>query len=192
LGLGKLIVFYDDNGISIDGEVKNWFTDNTPMRFQAYGWHVVPAVDGHDSAALHRAIAEAQAVTDKPSLICCKTVIGWGAPNLAGSAKTHGAPLGAVEIVAAREKLNWHHAPFVIPTETYAAWDATVKGQAAEATWETGFEAYCQAYPELAIELTRRLQHELPAQWAQSADALLQEFQVKQEAMATRKASHLC
>lgn len=192
LGLGKLIVFYDDNGISIDGDVKNWFTDNTPMRFQAYGWHVVPAIDGHDSAALQRAIAEAQAVTDKPSLICCKTVIGWGAPKLAGTAKAHGAPLGEAEITAAREKLNWNHAPFVIPKEIYAAWDATAKGGAAEEKWDVLFEAYCQAHPDLALELTRRLQQELPEQWAESADALLQQFQAKKEAMATRKASHLC
>jgi len=190
--LGKLIAFYDDNGISIDGEVHDWFTDNTPMRFQAYGWHVIPGVDGHDSEAIRRAIEEARSVTDKPTLICCKTIIGWGAPNLAGSAKTHGAALGEAEITAARKNLNWPYPPFEIPAEIYAAWDATKRGAEQELAWQNCYDAYANAYPELASELSRRLQKQLPENWVQEAQALTEEFQAKKEGMATRKASHLC
>jgi transketolase len=191
-GLGKLITIYDDNGISIDGDVENWFTDNTPKRFEAYGWHVIANVDGHDSEAIHKAIAAAKAVTDKPTLICCKTVIGWGSPNLAGSADTHGAPLGDAEIAAVRAQLGWTHAPFVIPAAVYTGWDAKVKGQARESQWQKLFADYTKSYPELAAELTRRYRQELPANWAVHADALVQQFQSKKEAMATRKASQLC
>ncbi|MDR3478100.1 MAG: transketolase [Gammaproteobacteria bacterium] len=191
-GLGKLITIYDDNGISIDGEVEGWFTDNTPKRFEAYGWHVIANVDGHDSDAIHKAIAEAKAVTDKPTLICCKTVIGWGSPNLAGTAETHGAPLGDAEIAAARTQLGWNYPPFVIPTEIYAGWDAKTKGAAREAKWQSLFAEYTKAYPDLAVELTRRYQKQLPANWAAHVDTLIQTFQEKKEAMATRKASQLC
>lgn len=192
MGLGKLIVFYDDNGISIDGEVKGWFRDDTPMRFRAYGWHVVPAVDGHDSEALHRAIIEARAQTDRPTLICCKTVIGWGSPKLAGSAETHGAPLGEAEIAAVRQQLQWPYAAFEVPQEIYTAWDARKKGEALEKQWQDLFASYKKAQPELAAELLRRFDRQLPQAWAVQADALLQELQQKRETMATRKASKLC
>jgi transketolase len=191
-GLGKLIVVYDDNGISIDGEVKDWFTDNTPKRFEAYNWHVIADVDGHDSAAVAKAFAAAQAVTDKPSIICCKTIIGWGSPNLAGTADTHGAALGDEEIAAVRKNINWPQTPFVVPEEIYAGWDAKTKGQAREAKWQQLFNAYSKAYPDLTKELTRRKKHHMPEGWAQQAEALAQQFQDKSETMATRKASHLC
>lgn len=191
-GLGKLIAIYDDNGISIDGEVHGWFTDNTPLRFQAYGWHVIPNIDGHDANAIHRAIAEAQSVTDKPTLICCKTVIGWGSPNLAGKADTHGSPLGEAEIAAVRKQLNWSYPAFEIPADIYAAWDAKAKGLQRETKWQGLFSAYSAAYPDLATEFTRRLKRHLPEKWEQSAQSLLNQFQEKKEAMATRKASQLC
>ncbi len=191
-GLGKLIAFYDDNNISIDGKVQGWFTDNTPERFKAYGWHVIPHVDGHDSEAIRRAIAEAKSVTDKPTLICCKTTIGWGSPNLAGTAKTHGAPLGDAEIAAVRKSIGWSYAPFEIPADIYAGWDATAKGQSAENSWKELFSAYTKAYPDLALELTRRMSHHLPEAWSQHVDVLLQQMQEKKETMATRKASHVC
>lgn len=191
-GLGKLIAIYDDNGISIDGEVEGWFTDNTPMRFEAYGWHVISNVDGHDSAAIAKAIAEAKAVTDKPTLVCCKTTIGWGSPNLAGTADTHGSPLGDTEIAAVRKQLNWTHAPFVIPDDIYAGWDAKAKGQARETKWQQIFTAYSKAHPELAKELTRRRKNHLPEGWVAHAESLIQEFQTKKETMATRKASYFC
>lgn len=192
LGLNKLIVIYDDNGISIDGQTQGWFTDNTPERFQAYGWHVIPHVDGHDSEAIKTALQAAQAEKNKPTLICCKTVIGWGSPNLAGSADTHGAPLGEAEVAAAKEKLGWKEAPFVIPQDLYQQWDAKEKGKAIEGEWEKRFVAYAKAYPDLAAELMRRLQRRLPENWSQEANALLQNLQEKKEAMATRKASQLC
>ncbi|OGT47387.1 MAG: transketolase [Gammaproteobacteria bacterium RIFCSPHIGHO2_12_FULL_41_20] len=192
LGLGKLIVFYDDNGISIDGDVQSWFTDDTAQRFAAYHWHVVPQVDGHDSEALKQAIAQAQAVTDKPSLIHCKTVIGWGAPNLAGKAETHGAPLGEKEIAAVREQLHWPYAPFDIPQSFYTAWDARQQGARHEATWQQLFNQYTTAYPELAKELTRRMQRQLPEHWATTAESWVVGVQQKKEPMATRKASQLC
>lgn len=192
LGLGKLIVFYDDNDVSIDGDVRGWYTDNTPLRFESYGWHVVPKVDGHDSDAVRQAILTAQAVTDKPSLICCKTVIGYGAPTLAGTAETHGAALGETEVAATRKNLNWSHPPFVIPAEIYQAWDARVKGGKREQEWNKLFAAYQKAYPEEARELQRRMEKRLPENWSEVATALIDEMYQKKETMATRKASQVC
>ncbi len=192
LGLGKLIVFYDDNQISIDGNVQGWFTDNTPERFASYGWHVIPHVDGHDSDAIHQAILAARADSDRPTLICCKTVIGWGAPNKAGSAKVHGEALGEAEVAATRAALNWPYPPFEIPSEYYAGWDARPKGQQAEKTWQTMFHTYQAAHPELANEFMRRMQKQLPAGWAESANELVADMQQKKETIATRKASQLC
>ncbi len=189
LGLGKLIAFWDDNGISIDGHVEGWFTDDTPKRFEAYGWHVVRDVDGHDAEAVRRAILEARSVNDKPSLICCKTVIGYGAPNLCGSHDCHGAPLGEEEVQATRENLGWPHPPFVIPEEIYAAWDARAKGAEREAAWNEKFAAYKAAHPELAAELERRLQGELPRDWEQHAQDFIRSVAEKAESIATRKAS---
>ncbi|NIP71695.1 MAG: transketolase [Gammaproteobacteria bacterium] len=188
-GLGKLICFYDDNDISIDGHVEGWFTDDTPKRFEAYGWHLVRGVDGHDPEAVSKAIHEARSVNDKPSLICCKTVIGYGAPNLCGSHDCHGAPLGEDEVKAARENLQWHHEPFVIPDEYYAAWDAREKGGAAEKAWDEKFAAYKAAHPDLAAELERRLAGELPADWQAKAAELVASVAEKGEKVATRKAS---
>lgn len=192
LGLGKLIVFYDDNQISIDGNVEGWFTDNTPKRFEGYNWHVIPNVDGHDREAVKRAIDEAKAVTDKPTIICCKTLIGWGAPNLAGTAKTHGEALGAAEIEAVRKNLNWTYPPFEIPDDYYQAWDARKKGEKLEQEWQALFDAYSQKYPELAQEFMRRMERKLPLNWSEHADALLQEMYDKKETVATRKASQMC
>ncbi len=189
LGLGKLICFYDDNDISIDGHVSGWFTDDTPKRFEAYGWHVVRGVDGHDAEAVERAIQEARSVNDKPSLICCKTVIGYGAPNLCGSHDCHGAPLGEDEIAAARENLGWKYEPFVIPDEIYAGWDARDKGARWEAEWNERFAAYRAAYPDLAAEFERRMAGELPADWAQKAAEFVQSVVAENKAVATRKAS---
>jgi transketolase len=192
-GLGKLIAIYDDNNISIDGEVGGWFTDNTPKRFEAYAWHVIPNVDGHDGDAIHRAIEAAKAVTDKPTLICCKTQIGFGCtPDLVGTENTHGSPLGDVEIAEVRKNLNWSSPPFIIPQEIYAGWDATAKGLASESHWQQLFTAYAKSYPDLAKELTRRMARHLPEGWAEHADNLINTFQDKKETMATRKASHLC
>lgn len=192
LKLGKLIAFWDDNGISIDGKVTGWFTDDTPKRFAAYQWHVIPDVDGHNPEAIQQAIIAAQAITDKPTLICCKTQIGYGAPNLAGHEKVHGAPLGEQEITAAREQLNWPHPPFAIPTDIYAAWDASTKGQQWEHDWQTRFNAYCTAYPELAKELLRRLKGELPEYWEDTALSLIHSEQAQNNSIATRKASQNC
>lgn len=189
LGLGKLIAFYDDNGISIDGEVEGWFTDDTPARFESYGWQVIPAVDGHDSDAIRDAIAQAKANTTQPTLICCKTVIGFGSPNKEGTEGCHGAPLGAEEIAATREKLGWTHGSFEVPEDIYAGWDAKEKGSAAEAAWDKSFAAYQAAYPELASELTRRMKGELPADFSAKAEAYVQECQEKGETVASRKAS---
>ncbi|OAI48964.1 transketolase, partial [Gammaproteobacteria bacterium SCGC AG-212-F23] len=192
LGLGKLIGFYDDNGISIDGNVEGWFTDNTPMRFAAYGWHVIPDVDGHDREAVRKAILLAQSVKDKPTLICCKTTIAWGAPaELAGTADTHGAPLGEKAIQEVRKNLNWPYPAFEIPAEFYAAWDARKKGQQWEQAWQELFVAYKKQYPELAAEFMRRFSGKLPENWHATADVLLQEMQTKKETIATRKASHI-
>ena len=189
LGLGKLIAFWDDNGISIDGHVDNWFSDDTAGRFEAYGWHVIRDVDGHDAEAIDRAIHDAKSVSDKPTLVCTKTVIGYGAPNLCGSHDCHGAPLGEDEIKATRENLGWNYEPFVIPEEIYAGWDARDKGAEVEAHWNEKFAAYQAAYPELAAEFERRMKGELPANWAQAAEDFIQQVNEKAESPATRKAS---
>ncbi|MGF1546894.1 MAG: transketolase [Thiotrichales bacterium] len=189
LKLGKLVAFWDDNGISIDGHVHGWFTDDTPKRFEAYGWHVVRDVDGHNGESIKKAVQEARSVNDKPSLICCKTVIGYGAPNLCGSHDCHGAPLGEDEIKATRENLGWSHEPFVIPDAVYAGWDAKEKGAATEAHWTEKFTAYKAAYPELAAEFERRIAGQLPANWAEQSDAYIAALQEKGETIASRKAS---
>jgi len=190
LGLGKLIAFWDDNGISIDGHVEGWFTENVPMRFESYGWHVIAGVDGHDPESIAAAIEEAKAVTDKPTMICCKTIIGFGSPNKSGSHDCHGAPLGDDEISAAREFLNWPHAPFVIPSDIQADWDKKEKGAALEAQWSEKFAAYSGAYPELAAEFTRRvIDNELPENFAATAEQLIVDTQAKAENIASRKAS---
>ena len=191
LGLGKLIGFYDDNGISIDGHVQGWFRDNTPMRFAAYGWHVIPNVDGHDPAAVDVAIAEAKSVTDKPSLICCKTVIGKGSPNKAGTHDVHGAPLGDKEIAATRESIGWKHGAFDIPQVIYDGWDATHKGAAVEAQWNATFAAYEKQFPELAAEFKRRMAGDLPAHFSGTAGTLMAKVNEKAETVATRKASQI-
>jgi len=190
LKLGKLIAFYDDNGISIDGEVEGWFTEDTSARFKAYGWHVVEAIDGHDAAAISAAIAEAQSVTDKPSMIICKTTIGFGSPNKQGTHNCHGAPLGDDEIKAARELLNWPHAPFEIPADVYAGWDAKEDGTELENEWNEKFVAYKNAHPELAAEFERRvILGELPEDFSEKAYAYALECQEKGEKIASRKAS---
>ncbi|MBI5040827.1 MAG: transketolase [Gammaproteobacteria bacterium] len=189
LGLGKLICFYDDNGISIDGHVEGWFTDDTPKRFEAYGWHVVRDVDGHNADAIKKAIQEAKSINDKPTMICCKTVIGYGAPNLCGSHDCHGAPLGDDEIKATRENLGWNHEPFVIPADIYAGWDAKKKGADAEKHWNDKFAAYKKAHPELAAEFERRMKGELPANWAAKSMEFVKAVDAKGETIATRKAS---
>lgn len=189
LGLGKLIVFYDDNGISIDGEVEGWFTDNTPARFESYGWQVIPGVDGHNADAIKAAVEAARANTQQPTLICCKTIIGFGAPSKQGTESCHGAPLGDDEIRAAREHLNWPHAAFDVPSEIYAGWNAREKGQATEAAWNTQFAAYKEAYPTLAAELERRLSGALPADFSAKAADYVRECQAKGETIASRKAS---
>jgi transketolase len=189
LGLGKLIVFYDDNGISIDGHVKGWFTDDTPKRFEAYGWHVVPNVDGHDSEAIDRAIIAAKAATDRPSIICCKTVIGKGSPNKAGTHDSHGAALGDKEVAATRANIGWAHAPFVIPDAVYEAWDAREAGGVAESDWNTLFGQYARAYPTQARELQRRLAGDLPADFVQDVRALTDKVREKAATIASRKAS---
>jgi len=192
LGLGKLVAFYDDNGISIDGEVEGWFTDDTPARFESYGWHVIPAVDGHNSAEIARAIEAARAEKDKPTLICCKTIIGKGSPNKQGKEESHGAALGEAEIALTREALGWPHAPFEIPEEIYADWNAQDKGKALEAAWDETFEAYATKYPELAAEFGRRAAGDLPADFAAKADAYIAQCQAESKDLATRKASQLC
>ncbi|WP_323643829.1 transketolase [Pectobacterium carotovorum] len=187
--LGKLTAFYDDNGISIDGHVEGWFTDDTAARFEAYGWHVVRGVDGHDADAIKRAIGEAQLATDKPSLLMCKTVIGFGSPNKAGTHDSHGAPLGEAEVAASREQLGWTHAPFDIPADIYAAWDAKPAGQRKEAAWDEAFAAYASAYPELAAEFTRRTSGELPTNWQADAQKFIDDLQANPAKIASRKAS---
>ncbi|MCK8044735.1 transketolase [Shewanella sp. 1CM18E] len=190
LGLGKLIAFWDDNGISIDGHVEGWFTDDTPKRFESYGWHVIANVDGHDSDAIRAAIEEAKSVTDKPTMICCKTTIGFGSPNKSGSHDCHGAPLGDEEIAAAREFLGWNHGAFEIPENVYAGWDAKEAGAANEASWNDKFAAYEAAFPELAAEYKRRvITGDLPADFEEKAQAFIQECQDKAEGIASRKAS---
>ncbi|HEJ2467234.1 TPA: transketolase [Vibrio cholerae] len=189
LGLGKLIAFWDDNGISIDGHVEGWFSDDTPKRFEAYGWHVIPAVDGHDADAINAAIEAAKAETSRPTLICTKTIIGFGSPNKAGSHDCHGAPLGNDEIKAAREFLGWEHAPFEIPADIYAAWDAKQAGASKEAAWDEKFAAYAKAYPAEAAEYKRRVAGELPANWEAATSAIIAELQANPANIASRKAS---
>jgi transketolase len=191
LGLGKLVVLYDDNGISIDGEVRGWFADDTPARFEAYGWQVIRGVDGHDAEAVRAAIAQARAETARPSLICCRTVIGFGAPHKAGKASSHGAPLGADEIAGARAALGWHYAPFEIPTEVCQAWDARARGAAQQADWQARFERYAAAHPQLAADFTRRMAGALPADFASAAQAIALRFQQDAKDVASRQASQL-
>lgn len=189
LKLGKLVAFYDDNGISIDGHIDGWFTDDTAKRFEAYGWHVVRGVDGHDADAIAKAIDEAKSVSDKPSLLMCKTVIGFGSPNKAGTHDSHGAPLGDDEVALTRKQLGWEHAPFVIPSDIYAEWDAKEAGQAKQAAWDKKFAAYAQAHPELAAEFKRRVSNELPANWQQESQKFIEQLQANPAKIASRKAS---
>ena len=189
LGLGKLIGFYDHNGISIDGETDGWFTDDTAKRFEAYHWHVVHEIDGHDPQAIKKAIEEAQAVTDKPSLIICRTTIGFGSPNKAGKEESHGAALGEEEVALTRKQLGWNHPPFEIPKEIYRAWDAHEKGEKAQQSWKEKFAAYKQAHPDLAAEFTRRMSSELPADWQKTADDYIAKLQSEPAKIASRKAS---
>ncbi|ACZ78455.1 MULTISPECIES: transketolase [Dickeya] len=189
LKLGKLVAFYDDNGISIDGHIEGWFTDDTAARFESYGWHVVRGIDGHDADAIQRAIKEAQSVTDKPSLLLCKTVIGFGSPNKAGTHDSHGAPLGDAEVAATREQLGWKYGPFEIPADIYAAWDARKAGESKEAAWQQAFNAYASAYPELAAEFTRRVNGELPANWQAESTKVVEQLQANPAKIASRKAS---
>ena len=189
LGLGKLTVVYDDNGISIDGEIEGWFTDDTPARFAAYGWHVIPDVDGHDSQAVSKAINEAIAETGRPTIICCKTTIGKGSPNKQGTESCHGAPLGDGEIDLTREALGWSHAPFVVPEEIYAHWDARESGAQAEAVWNGALEGYRSAYPELADEFERRMRGELPDEFMKGVDDFIAQCVANESDVASRKAS---
>lgn len=191
LGLGKLIVFYDDNGISIDGHVEHWFGDDTPARFEAYGWQVIRAVDGHDAAAIQIALQAARAETAKPTLICCRTVIGKGSPNKAGTHDVHGAPLGAEEIAATRAALGWAHGPFAIPADIRAEWDRRAPGAVAQQAWDARLAAYADAHPDLAAELSRRAKGELPANWAETVSALYAKTREQAQTVATRKASQL-
>jgi transketolase len=192
-GLGKLIAFYDDNGISIDGEVDAWFTDNTPKRFEAYNWHVIPNVDGHDSKAITNAINAARAETSKPTLICCKTVIGFGSPNKQGKESCHGAALGADEVALTRENIGWKYPAFTIPDEIYSAWNAKAKGTDAQAQWRHAYEKYQQSFPELATEFQRRVvEKRLPDNFSNNAQNYVRECQAKMEKVATRKASQNC
>ncbi|KMV69037.1 transketolase [bacteria symbiont BFo1 of Frankliniella occidentalis] len=189
LKLGKLVAFYDDNGISIDGHIDGWFTDDTAQRFESYGWHVVRGVDGHDADAIKKAVEEAKAVSDKPSLLMCKTVIGFGSPNKAGTHDSHGAPLGDEEIALTRKQLGWNHAPFEIPSDIYAQWDAKEAGRAKEAAWDEKFAAYAKAFPELAAEFKRRMNNELPANWAAESQKFVEQLQANPAKIASRKAS---
>jgi len=191
-GLGKLIAFWDDNGISIDGHVEGWFTDDTPKRFEAYGWHVVADVDGHDPAAVEAAVQAAKAVTDKPSMICCKTVIGKGSPNKEGTHDVHGAALGAAEITATRAHIGWSHGPFEIPKDVYEGWDCRTKGEGLESLWNNKFAEYAKAFPKEAAEFKRRMASELPANWKQHAAEFVAKTNEKAETIATRKASQNC
>ena len=189
LGLGKLIAFYDDNNISIDGHVDGWFTDDTQKRFEAYGWQVIPAIDGHNPAQIIEAIKLAQAETNKPTLIICKTIIGFGSPNKSNSHDCHGAPLGDEEIALTRKALNWNYAPFEIPADIYAQWDAKAKGAELEKAWHEKFAAYAKAYPELAAEFTRRMEKHLPADWEKESQAFIAHLQANPASIASRKAS---
>tara|TARA_R110001592_G_scaffold248308_1_gene510592 strand:- start:62728 stop:64722 length:1995 start_codon:yes stop_codon:yes gene_type:complete len=189
LGLGKLVLFYDDNGISIDGEVEGWFTDDTPKRFEAYGWQVIPNVDGHDADAVKAAIEAARANKDQPTIICCKTIIGFGSPNKEGKEDCHGAPLGDEEIQATRKRLGWSHPAFEIPEDIYAGWNASAKGESAEKDWNAQFDAYKTAFPALANELERRLAGKLPENFAQEAQDYINQCQADGASIASRKAS---
>ena len=189
LGLGNLIAFWDDNGISIDGHVEGWFSDDTPKRFEAYGWHVIADVDGHDADALGKAVEMAKAMTDKPTMICCKTTIGFGSPNKAGSHACHGAPLGQEEINLTKAAIGWDHEAFDVPADVYEGWSAKDKGASAEAAWNEKFAAYSAAHPELAAEYNRRVSGERPADWAEKSAAYIAECNDKGESKATRQAS---
>jgi len=189
LGLGKLIAFWDDNGISIDGATNGWFTDDTVARFRSYGWHVIPSVDGHNADAIHQAIIAARHIADKPTLICCRTTIGQGAPNAAGSHHCHGAPLGEEEIAATRKALNWPHTPFEIPEAIYSEWDASIRGENAENSWQKIWQKYQENHPDLAKEFTRRINHQLPENFSQICKQHLEQCLEDQQAVATRKAS---
>ncbi|TVO70825.1 transketolase [Sedimenticola selenatireducens] len=189
LGLGKLIAFWDDNGISIDGHVDGWFSDDTPKRFEAYGWHVIADVDGHDPEAINKALEFAKAMTDKPTMICCKTTIGFGSPNKAGSHACHGAPLGQEEINLTKAALGWDHAAFDVPADVYAGWDAKEKGAAAEANWNSKFATYQAAHPELAAEFKRRMAGDLPEDWSAKSDAFVAQMNEEAKSPATRQAS---
>jgi len=189
LGLGKLIAFYDDNGISIDGEVEGWFTDDTVQRFEAYGWQVIPKVDGHNSLEVQQAIETAKANPDQPTLICCKTIIGFGSPNKEGKEDCHGAPLGDDEIALTKKRLGWEHGAFEVPADIYAGWDAKEKGQSAQSAWNDKFAAYEVAFPAEAAEYKRRINSELPADFSAMADAFIKECQEKGESIPSRKAS---
>ncbi len=191
LGLGKLIAFYDDNGISIDGDVTGWFTDDTPARFRAYGWHVIDQVDGHDPEAIRAAVLAAQAQADAPSLICCQTVIGWGSPNKQGTAATHGSPLGADEVQATRTNIGWSLPPFEIPAEIYAAWDARARGARREQEWQKLFARYQERFPEAAAEFASRMDGQLPPDWPARCEQVITEIAGEAGDMATRKASEV-
>jgi transketolase len=192
LGLGKLVAFYDDNGISIDGKVEGWFNDDTPARFAAYGWQVIAEVDGHDSAAIAAAIEQARAESAKPTLICCQTIIGKGSPNKEGSSAVHGAALGADEVAATRENIGWTHPAFEIPQDIYDGWNGCERGAAAEQAWQQTMSAYAQAFPEQAAELSRRLAGDLPVDFCQQADAYIRQCQEAGDTIASRKASQNC
>ena len=187
--LGKLIAFYDDNGISIDGDVEGWFTDDTPARFESYGWHVIPVVDGHDATAIYKAVEQARTEHDRPTLICCQTTIGKGSPNKEGSESCHGAPLGSEEVAKTRDNLDWHHPAFEVPEDIYAQWNAEEAGQAAEQQWLTEFDCYKQEWPELAEELLRRTSGELPSLWTSLSDQFIEGLQNNPATIATRQAS---
>ncbi|MEQ5095462.1 transketolase [Proteus terrae] len=189
LQLGKLIAFYDDNGISIDGQVHGWFTDNTAERFDAYGWHVISGIDGHDAASIKAAVEAAKQITDKPSLLICKTTIGFGSPHKAGTADSHGSPLGDAEIAETRKALGWEYGAFEIPQEIYKEWDAKEAGKAKEAAWDAKFAAYAAQFPELATEFKRRISGELPANWEKDSKAFIENLQQNPSSIASRKAS---
>jgi transketolase len=190
-GLGKLIVFWDDNGISIDGEVEGWFTDDTPARFEAYGWQVIRGVDGHDPFEIQQAIDTAKTETERPTLVCARTVIGFGSPNKQGTEATHGAPLGEDEVAATRQNLGWNYPPFEIPAEISSAWDARGAGLAAESDWQTRFEAFRSAFAGLAEEFERRMSGELPSGWKQQSDQIIRKLQDESSDVATRKSSQI-
>jgi len=188
-GLGKLIAFWDDNGISIDGHIDGWYTDDTAKRFESYGWHAIRDVDGHNPDAIEKAIQEAKKITDKPTMICCKTIIGKGSPNKSGTHNCHGAALGEDEVALVRKEIGWDHAPFVIPQDVYDGWNQKEKGQAREAAWNTKFDTYSKEFPDLASELKRRMSNNLPANWKKISENLIKDANAKAEKLATRKAS---